>query len=102
MRAGQLSSPESFPMIPVLLLLVPLYDTCDAIRRRTVAAARTSRSVIDFARQVKARVFAPDGLHVHHRLVRAGFSTRRAVGVLWVAAATFAGIGCLILRELTL
>jgi UDP-GlcNAc:undecaprenyl-phosphate/decaprenyl-phosphate GlcNAc-1-phosphate transferase len=101
LRAGQLSSPESFPLVPVLLLMVPLYDTCDAIRRRTVAAARTSRSVVDFVHRVRGRLFAPDGLHVHHRLVRAGLSTRRAVMVLWLAAATFAVTGCLLLRERT-
>ena len=102
MRAGQLSSPESFPLVPALLLMVPLYDTFDAIRRRTIAAARTSRSPVDFVRKIRDRVFTPDGLHVHHRLVRAGLSTRRAVAVLWLGAAFFAVAGCVILREQTL
>jgi UDP-GlcNAc:undecaprenyl-phosphate GlcNAc-1-phosphate transferase len=99
LRAGQLLPPGVFPLVPVLLLAVPLFDTCDAIRRRTVAAARTSSSPFSFLRGVHGRVFSPDGMHVHHRLIRAGFTTRRAVGMLWLAAATFAVAGALLVLE---
>ncbi len=98
LRAGQLSSPEAFPLVPSLLLMVPLYDTCDAIRRRTLAAAHQSSSMLQFVREVRTRVFEPDGMHVHHRLIQAGFSTRRAVAMLWGAAATFAVAGCILSR----
>jgi UDP-GlcNAc:undecaprenyl-phosphate GlcNAc-1-phosphate transferase len=102
LRAGQLSSPEAFPLVPTLLLVVPLFDTCDAIRRRTLAAARESRSVLEFLRAVKSKVLSPDGMHVHHRLIRAGFSTRRAVVLLWTTGAMFAVAGCLLERDLAL
>jgi hypothetical protein len=32
-------------------------------------------------------------MHIHHRLVRRGWSIRRAVAVLWLAAAIGAGVG---------
>ena len=99
LRAGQLASPESFPLVPTLLLIVPLFDTFDAVRRRSIAAARTSRSVADFLLAIRGRVFSPDGMHIHHRLIRAGFSTRGAVALLWAAAVTFAVSGCLIPRD---
>ena len=96
LRAGQLSPPGFFPMVPILLLIVPLFDTFDAVRRRTREVARGSRGPLDFLRGVKRHVFAPDGLHVHHRLIRAGYSTRRAVALLWGVAAMFAVSGCLL------
>jgi UDP-GlcNAc:undecaprenyl-phosphate GlcNAc-1-phosphate transferase len=90
LRAGQVASPEAFPLVPMLLLAVPLLDTLAAIRRRTVAAARASRPGLGFLREAARRVFAPDGQHVHHRLVGSGVSTRRAVALLWGMAAWFA------------
>jgi UDP-GlcNAc:undecaprenyl-phosphate GlcNAc-1-phosphate transferase len=102
LRTGQIVAPGSFPVVSVLLLAVPLFDTGFAIARRSRAAARSSTSTLDFVRQVKSRVFAPDGQHVHHRLVRAGYSTRRAVAWLWAAAASFAVVGCVLLRDTVL
>ena len=99
LRVGQLLPAGVFPMVPMLLLAVPVFDTCDAIRRRTIVAARESSSPFNFLRGVHGRVFSPDGMHVHHRLIRAGFTTRRAVGLLWLAAATFAVAGTLLVRE---
>jgi UDP-GlcNAc:undecaprenyl-phosphate GlcNAc-1-phosphate transferase len=99
LRAGQLLPDGAFPMVPSLLLAVPLFDTCDAIRRRTVAVARESRSAFQFLREVQSRVFSPDGMHVHHRLIKAGLSTRRAVIVLWFAAAAFGTAGALLMVQ---
>jgi UDP-GlcNAc:undecaprenyl-phosphate GlcNAc-1-phosphate transferase len=99
LRAGQLATPDSFPVVSALLLVVPLFDTCFAIGRRSVAAARGSRSLLQFVREVKSQVFAPDGRHVHHRLLAAGYSTRRAVVMLWGASAAFAMAGCVLLRD---
>jgi UDP-GlcNAc:undecaprenyl-phosphate GlcNAc-1-phosphate transferase len=96
LRAGQLSSPTAFPLVSALLVIVPLFDTVDAIRRRSRAAAREAGSWSQFLREVRGRVFTPDGFHVHHRLIRAGFTTRRAVALLWAAAATFAISACLL------
>jgi UDP-GlcNAc:undecaprenyl-phosphate GlcNAc-1-phosphate transferase len=98
LRAGAASAPGAFPTVPMLLLAVPLLDTTEAIRRRVIAAAHASGSAFDFVREVRRRVFAPDGLHVHHRLVKGGLSTRRAVLVLWAIAASFAVTGWLTLH----
>lgn len=95
LRAGQVASPEAFPLVPTLLLAVPLLDTAAAIRRRTVAAARVSRTARQFLGEVRRRVMAPDGMHVHHRLLRSGLTARRAVVLLWGTAAAFALAGTL-------
>lgn len=54
--------------IPVLVLGVPLFDTTLAVLRRC------------FKRH---SIFAPDREHVHHRLLEAGFSHKRAVLILY-------------------
>ncbi len=94
LRAGQIAAPEAFPLVPVLLLAVPLLDTSNAILRRTGGAARGAHSVPDLVRAVRARLFAPDGHHIHHRLLRAGLSAWKAAAVLWIAASGFAVAGC--------
>jgi UDP-GlcNAc:undecaprenyl-phosphate GlcNAc-1-phosphate transferase len=99
LRAGQTASPEAFPVVPALLLAVPLFDTLEAIRRRTVAAARASRGALHFAHEVRRRVLAPDGMHLHHQMLRSGMSARRAASVLWVAAAAYAVTGLVLLRD---
>jgi UDP-GlcNAc:undecaprenyl-phosphate GlcNAc-1-phosphate transferase len=99
LQAGQNAGPGAFPLVPALLLAVPLFDTLLAIARRTRAAARQSSSLVQFLREVRARVFAPDGLHVHHRMVRSGLSTRRAVGSLWLVGIGFAAAACLMVRD---
>lgn len=98
-KAGALADPASFPLVPALFLMVPLFDTAFAILRRTRAAARSATSLPHFVRETRARVFSPDGLHIHHRLVRAGFSTRRAVLSLWIASAGFATAGWVVVRD---
>jgi len=90
LRAGQAASPAAFPLVPALLLAVPLVDALDAIARRTLAAARAARAPAAFPRELRARLFKPDRSHVHHRLVRRGLTTRRAVAVLWAAGTAFA------------
>ena len=99
LRASQLTASGAFPVGPALLLAVPLADTGFAVLRRTLAAARSATSFGEFLRETSTRVFAPDGHHIHHRLVRAGYSTRRAVLWLWTAAAGFAVAGCVMLRD---
>lgn len=98
MRAAQLASADAFPLVPVLLLAVPLLDTLDAIRRRTIAAAASAASPLEFLRQVRARVFAPDGMHLHHRLVKSGLTARRTVALMWAVAGSFALAACVVLH----
>jgi UDP-GlcNAc:undecaprenyl-phosphate GlcNAc-1-phosphate transferase len=96
LRAGQLSAPESFPLVPALLVAVPLADTSYAIVRRALGAARATRSLVQFLKLARHRLFAPDHGHLHHLLVQVGLSTRQSVALLWGAAASFALSGCLV------
>lgn len=67
-------------LVPVLALALPLFDTSLAVARRLA----TGRSV-----------FEADADHVHHRLLRRGFSPSGALIVLYVAAAVFAALALL-------
>lgn len=59
-------------LLPVTILIVPFTDLVLAVLRRT----RAGRSP-----------FAPDKLHLHHRLLEIGHSQRRAVLIMWLWAA---------------
>jgi UDP-GlcNAc:undecaprenyl-phosphate/decaprenyl-phosphate GlcNAc-1-phosphate transferase len=67
--------------VPVLLLALPIADSLWA------AGRRYSKGLVpgDVRSHVAglARMFVPDRLHVHHRLLRAGLSQRAAVYVLY-------------------
>lgn len=58
---------------PVLILGVPIFDTIFAMVRRAVK---------------RRPLFAPDGGHVHHRLIKAGFTQRQAVLILYTVTST--------------
>jgi UDP-GlcNAc:undecaprenyl-phosphate GlcNAc-1-phosphate transferase len=103
LRSGQVADPDAFPIVPMCLVAVPLLDTLDTIRRRTTEALRVHvrLRVVDRAERsprrliggVVGRLLAADSMHIHHRLVRRGWSIRRAVAVLWLAAAIGAAVG---------
>jgi UDP-GlcNAc:undecaprenyl-phosphate GlcNAc-1-phosphate transferase len=99
LRAGQASSPEAFPLVPALLLAVPLADTSYAIVRRALGAARGTRSLVQFLKLARYRLFAPDHGHFHHVLVQLGLSSRQSVALLWGAAASFALCGYVVTRH---
>lgn len=63
-------------LLPVAVLAVPLIDVALAVVRRT----RAGRSP-----------FAPDKLHLHHRLLEIGHSQRRAVVLMYAWTAVVAG-----------
>lgn len=58
---------------PVLILGVPIFDTVFAMVRRAI--------------KLKP-LFAPDGGHIHHRLIKAGFTQRQAVLILYTVTST--------------
>lgn len=60
-------------LAPVLILGVPIFDTIFAMVRRAVK---------------RKPLFAPDGGHVHHRLIKAGFTQRQAVLILYTITST--------------
>ena len=61
---------------PILVLALPIFDTLFAIIRRIVKG-----------KSLKA-VFQADKGHLHHRLMKKGFSQRQAVAILYGASAT--------------
>ncbi len=60
-------------LAPVLILGVPIFDTLFAMIRRAIK---------------RKPLFAPDGGHIHHRLIKAGFSQRQAVLILYTITST--------------
>lgn len=60
-------------LAPVLILGVPIFDTVFAMVRRAVK---------------RKPLFAPDGGHIHHRLIKAGFTQRQAVLILYTITST--------------
>ena len=73
-------------IIPVIVLAVPIFDTLWAIIRR-----------LKKGKSLKAIVSADNG-HLHHKLVRRGFSQKQAVLILYGISAAF-GIFAVILFE---
>lgn len=67
--------------VPLLVLALPLVDTAMAIVRRLKA---------------RRNVFTADQEHIHHRLLKAGFSHRGAVLVLYGITAPLAGLAILL------
>jgi UDP-N-acetylmuramyl pentapeptide phosphotransferase/UDP-N-acetylglucosamine-1-phosphate transferase len=65
--------------IPVMVLGVPIYDSALAIWRRSV------RSWVDGNKGgPRHGIMQPDVEHVHHRLIRAGLSTKRVATTLYL------------------
>ncbi|QPL04862.1 MULTISPECIES: MraY family glycosyltransferase [Actinomyces] len=72
---GTTAVPVFLPvLLPLAVLLLPLTDMVMAVVRRTRAGHSP---------------FHPDRMHMHHRLLAAGHSHRRAVLVMYVWAAAF-------------
>ena len=71
---------------PLIVLALPIFDTAFAIVRRIVKG-----------KSIKA-VFEPDRGHLHHRLMKLGYSQRGAVLILYAVAATL-GMFAIILLE---
>ncbi len=67
--------------VPLLALALPIVDTALAIGRRVRA---------------RRNIFSADQQHIHHKLLKAGFSHRGAVLVLYGVAAALAGLALLV------
>ncbi|MFD1926835.1 glycosyltransferase family 4 protein [Sporosarcina siberiensis] len=72
-------------IIPVIMLGVPISDTFFAIVRRI---------------RMKQKVTAPDKSHLHHCLLRAGFSHRQTVLIIYGLAALF-GVAAILFSQAT-
>ncbi|MBI3782317.1 MAG: undecaprenyl/decaprenyl-phosphate alpha-N-acetylglucosaminyl 1-phosphate transferase [Deltaproteobacteria bacterium] len=68
--------------VPLIALGLPILETLITIQRRLTRSGATS-------------VWRSDADHIHHRLVFAGMSQRRAVLLLYAVSAGLAGLACL-------
>jgi len=69
---------------PVLILGVPIFDTLFAMTRRALKGKP---------------LFAPDGGHIHHRLIKAGFTQRQAVLILYTITSTLCIIAVALITQ---
>ena len=72
------------PMFPVMVLLIPIFDTLRVVFVRVFSIKNP---------------FKADKTHVHHLLVRRGVSPVSAVIFLWALSAFLGGIAILLLRR---
>lgn len=95
-RSAQKGATVVAVLIPLLVLGIPLFDTLVAIARRFLRAVEGSLREGGSFRDRLAGVFQADRGHLHHVLLRKGFSHRGAVlllyglGVLLASAAFIA------------
>ena len=71
-------------LAPVLILGVPIFDTVFAMVRRAIK---------------RKPLFAPDGGHVHHRLIKAGFTQRQSVLILYTITSTLCIIAVALITQ---
>lgn len=83
-RGSMKSSAAVAVAAPLLALAVPLVDAGIAVLRRLIAGRR---------------VFQADGDHIHHRLIRLGFTPRGAVVTLYGVAGLFGALSLLTMTE---
>lgn len=75
---GSLKLAASFSLlVPLMILLVPVFDTAFAIFRRAIR---------------RKPIFEGDKRHFHHRLLDLGFSPRQAVYFIYLLSIFFAGM----------
>lgn len=80
--AGVVRAQSIFVMlVPFVIAGVPVLDTLSSIVRR---------------RQEHVSVGKPDLQHIHHRIVRFGFTQRKAVLILYACSAALVVFGCLL------
>ncbi len=83
-RGSMKSSAAIAVAAPLLALAVPILDATIAVTRRFLSGQS---------------VFAPDGNHIHHRLLRKGLKPQSAVLTLYGAAALFGALSLLTMTE---
>src|SRR5699024_2808306 len=68
-------------IVPIIILAVPIFDTILAIFRRAYH---------------KTGIMKPDSKHIHYQLIKAGYSHRMAVLIIYVFSALFAFLAVLL------
>lgn len=71
-------------VIPILILAVPIFDTLFAIIRRA---------------SNKQQIMQADNKHIHYQLIRAGFSHRQSVIIIYFFSAVFGGLAILFAKS---
>ena len=74
--------------IPIMVLGVPIYDVLLAVWRRSVRSWVSGKSAGD-----RRGVMQPDVEHLHHRLSKAGLSTKRVATMLYVLNGGMVAVG---------
>jgi len=82
--------------IPVMVLGVPIYDAMLAIWRRSVRSWVSGQG-----NGVRRGIMQPDVEHLHHRLIRSGFSTKRVATSLYLlnGALVTAGLSLMLFQS---
>jgi len=78
--------------IPIMVLGVPIYDALLAIWRRSVRSWMSGQSVGE-----RRGIMQPDVEHLHHRLIKSGFSTQRVATSLYVLNGALVTVSLLIM-----
>ncbi len=79
--------------IPIMVLGVPIYDALLAIWRRSVRSWMSNGQ----GTGTKRGIMQPDLEHLHHRLIKSGFSTQRVATFLYILNGGLVTVGLLIM-----
>ncbi len=82
-------------LAPVIALGLPIMDTLLAMLRRFLKSLRLIENGEKGKRGLLSSMFEADKDHVHHRLLRLGFSHRRSVLILYVLCAVLCALAFL-------
>ena len=76
---------------PFFLLAFPLIDLFTAVLRRMIQAKTSNRSISLLG--VVRKTFDADGNHIHHRLLKLGFSQRKITAMVYAFTIASCGLG---------
>ena len=82
-------------LAPVIALGLPIMDTFLSMLRRFLKSLRLIETGKEGKRRLLSSMFEADKDHVHHRLLKMGFSHRRSVLILYVLCAVLCGLAFL-------
>lgn len=76
---------------PFFLLAFPLIDLSTAVLRRMIHAKATNKNISYLG--IVRRTFDADGNHIHHRLLKLGFSQRKITMMVYAFTIVSCGLG---------
>lgn len=90
MSSGQDNVTTSI-LTPFFLLAFPLIDLSTAVLRRMIHAKTNEKGISYFG--IIRRTFDADGNHIHHRLLKLGFTQRRIALIMYAFTIISCGLG---------